>query len=352
MFFHILVSVMNVAVVGASGAVGQEMILCLHSERLVVGNVWLFASERSAGRMVDTPFGRLEIEEFSIRLILERKCRIVLLAVSGSFSREWSPALVDIGCIVIDNSSAFRYNEDVPLVIPEMNFATAVTELQRCARGLIIANPNCTTAISAMVLHPLHVAFGSIKTMICSTYQAASGAGEAGMRELEDAIASRSRGDSNFNPTVFSHNLCCNVIPAIDTPEPNGYTKEEMKMVWETRKIFADPNMRISCTAVRVPTMRAHCIAVSLELGVPVTPDKVREVLQLAPGVRLVDDLDKHKYPLPSEAAGRDEVLVGRIRQSLVFGNSGIDLFIAGDQLRRGAALNAVRICSALLPHM
>ena len=334
----------NVAVVGATGAVGKEMIACLHSERFPVHRLSLFASAKSAGAVVPTPFGQLPIEEFSVDAIKAAGCRIVLLAVSGSFSEEFTPQLVAAGCVVIDNSSAFRYHVDVPLVIPEINMTP--TSLPATG-GSIIANPNCTTAILAMALFPIHSKF-RVNTVIASTYQAASGAGEPGMAELEAAIRARANGQK-YNPQVFSHDLCCNVIPAIDVLQPNGYTKEEMKLAWETQKIFAAPDMRVSCTAVRVPTMRAHCIAASIQVDTDITPEEVRDLLSKSPGVVVVDDPANAVYPVPSSASGRADVEVGRIRQSLVFGNRGIDIFICGDQLLRGAALNAVRIAVKLV---
>ena len=325
---------MNVAIVGASGAVGKEMINCLHSEGVTVSRLGLFGSKNSAGRVFSTPFGEIVVEEFSLDKVSTYS--IVLLAVSGEFSLVWAPQLVAKGCLVIDNSSAFRYQGEVPLVVPEINFHHVVG-----GQANIIANPNCTTAICAMVLSPLRC-FG-IDSLICSTYQAASGAGDKGMAELESAISAHHL-QTTFTPTVFSHNICTNVIPAIDKPLPNGYTKEEMKLVWETQKIFDSPSWKISSTAVRVPTSRAHCVAATIVFGGPVNVHDVRERLANAPGVELIDDINNGFFPTPQLATSNPNVLVGRIRQNLVFGEKGIDLFIAGDQLLRGAALNAVRI--------
>ena len=337
-------SLRHVAVVGATGAVGKEMINCLYRLGYPFDSLFLFASEKSKGTTIETPDGStLTVSEFSVDEIVRSKCRIVLLAVSGTFSEQFSPALVQAGCIVIDNSSAFRYMETVPLVVPSLN--GLVLKKDELSGGKIIANPNCTSAISAMVLFPLHMKFGGIKRLIASTYQAASGAGEPGMAELSSAIAAHASG-TPFTPTVFSHNLCSNVIPCIDTVQPNGYTKEEMKLVWETQKIFNNKEIEISCTAVRVPTMRAHCISASIEFNQPVSVDQVREILVQSPGVVVVDNPGEKIYPVPTQASGKDDVFVGRIRQNLIFKKHGIDVFICGDQLLRGAALNAVEIAA------
>lgn len=324
----------DIAIVGATGAVGKEMISCLHSEQFAVKTLRLFASEKSAGRVVDTPFGAIQVEAFDVESVAQS--RIVLMAVSGDFSLQYSRELVRRGCVVIDNSSAFRYDVEVPLIVPELN-----GQLIQRAKAQIIANPNCTTAILAMALFPIYKGFG-VKRVIASTYQATSGAGEPGMLELEQAMAAHVE-KRPFTPSVFTHNICNNVIPCIDALQDNGYTKEEMKLAWESRKILG-ADMLISCTAVRVPTMRAHCIAATVETSKPVSVAEVVELLQAAPGVRVVNDSKSHQYPLPATATNSAEVEVGRIRQSLVFGDCGIDIFVCGDQLLRGAALNAVRI--------
>lgn len=336
----------RVALVGATGAVGKEMINCLFSEKYPIESLFLFASTKSVGAVMETPFGELAVAEFSVDAVLAAGARIVLLAVSGGFSEEFSPILAQKGCIVIDNSSAFRYMGNVPLVIPELNSETLPDITS--GKGCIIANPNCTTAILAMALFPIHQNFG-VKKVISSTYQAASGAGEPGVKELEAAMAARANGDFTFKPSVFSHNLCCNVIPCIDVVQANNYTKEEMKMVWETQKIFKNSNIQISCTAVRVPTIRAHCVSAVIETENEVSPDAVRSLLAVAPGVIVADDPVNKVYPVPADATGKYEILVGRIRQSLIFGSHGIEMFVSGDQLLRGAALNAVRIACHLV---
>jgi len=343
------VSINNVAIIGATGAVGKEMINCLYRLKYPMTELHLFASEKSKGIAIVLPDSQSKVvEEFSINAVVNiTKCGMVLMAVSVNFAEQYAPRLVDAGCMVIDNSSAFRYHDHVPLIVPGLNGDI----LDKEKGPMIISNPNCTTAIMAMVIHPLAQKFGRIKRIIASTYQAASGAGEAGMSELEDAIIAYANKDENFFPEIFSHNLCANVIPCIDSVTENDYTKEEMKMVWETRKIFSDPNIAISCTAVRVPTMRAHCISATIEFDHSISPADVRDCLKGTPGVTVTDDPRNKEYPVPSIASNRDEVFVGRIRRNLAFDkkNNGIDLFICGDQLLRGAALNAVEIALRLV---
>jgi aspartate-semialdehyde dehydrogenase len=241
---------------------------------------------------------------------------------------------------VVDNSSAFRLEDDVPLVVPEVN-ASAIGDAR------LIANPNCTTAIAVVALAPLHKAFG-IKRVIVSTYQATSGAGAEGMAELERETRRVLVDGEKAQNEVFAHPIAFNVIPHIDTFQPNGYTKEEMKVVWETRKIMGLPNLPVSCTAVRIPTMRVHAEAITIETERPVTPEAAREVLRAAAGVKVVDDVANKLYPMPLTATGQDDCEVGRIRQNLVFGDHGLDLFVCGDQLLKGAALNAVQIAERI----
>lgn len=331
---------LEVAVVGATGAVGVEVCTVLHSRSFPVGRLRLFASERSAGKALATPYGEVTIEAFSVAAV--RESAFAFLAVSGSFALEHAAALAASGGpIVIDNSSAFRMDPAVPLVVPEVN-AHAIGSAR------LIANPNCTTAIAAMVLHPLHVAFG-LRKVIVSSYQAASGAGAEGMQELREGLAQALNGE---RPTarVFAHPLPFNVIPHIDSFVENGYTKEEMKVTNETRKIFGHAALAISCTAVRIPTLRAHSEAITIETELPVSAEAARELLRKAPGVRVVDEPARNAYPMPLTATHAHDVEVGRIRQSLVFGERGLDLFVCGDQLLRGAALNAVLIAEAMLP--
>lgn len=324
---------------GATGAVGEEMIQVLHDRRFPLTKLVVLASERSAGKKVKTAYGELEVSLFS--LAAAQECDICLMAVSGEFSKEWSPQIVANGTtVVIDNSSAFRYDDDIPLVVPEVN-------AQSMKGKLLIANPNCTTAIAAMALWPLHQKF-TLKKVIMSTYQAASGAGAAGMTELEEETRKALNGEEVKNE-VFAHPLPFNLIPHIDSFQDNGYTKEEMKVVWETQKIFGSKDIACSCTAVRIPIKRAHSEAITIETAKEITVEAAREILRVAPGVELIDDPAQKKYPMPMTATKKYDVEVGRIRSSLIFQPFGLDLFVSGDQLLRGAALNAVLIAESKL---
>lgn len=328
----------SVAVIGVTGAVGKEMVNVLHDRKFPLSSLRLFASERSAGKTIETPYGNKTIEAFSVDAVAE--CAIALMAVSGDFAKEYAPQLAARGVTIIDNSSAFRYDADKPLIIPEIN-------PQAIGDAKIIANPNCTTAILAVALWPLHKAFG-LKKVIVSTYQAASGAGAEGMSELEEqakAYLATGKADNK----VFAHPLPFNLIPHIDVFQDNGYTKEEMKVTWESRKIMGLPDLALSCTAVRIPTMRAHAESAVIETEKPCSPAEARALLETAPGVTVVDDTAAKKYPMPLNASGKYDVEVGRIRQNVVFGDHGLELFVCGDQLLKGAALNAVQIAEELL---
>jgi len=242
---------------------------------------------------------------------------------------------------VIDNSSAFRMKPGVPLVVPEING-------DKDPEALLISNPNCTTAVGAMALWPLHQKF-KLKKVIMATYQAASGAGAEGMAELESGLTAYVKDGKVSPPEYFAHQLPFNVIPQIDAFQDNGYTKEEMKVVWETQKIFGDKDIACSCTAVRIPTLRAHSEAITIETEQEISPDAAKDVLRTAPGVELIDEPANKKYPMPLTATKKYDVEVGRIRSSLVFQKHGLDFFVSGDQLLRGAALNAVMIAEAKL---
>ncbi|MFN3447970.1 MAG: aspartate-semialdehyde dehydrogenase [Roseococcus sp.] len=329
---------MRVGVIGATGAVGQELVEVLGRRRFPVTELKLFASQRSAGTTVATPFGEVAIEAFCFEAA--RTLDLALLAVSGDFARQHARALAAEGVAVVDNSSALRLEPDVPLVVPEVN-AEAIGEAR------LIANPNCTTAILVVALEPLRRAFG-LRRVIVSTYQAASGAGAEGMAELERETRRVLVEGQPARHEVFAHPLAFNVIPQIDAFQPNGYTREEMKVVWESRKIMGLPDLPVSCTAVRIPTMRVHAEAVTIETERPVTPEAAREVLARAPGVKLVDDPALQRYPMPLTATGQDDVEAGRIRANPVFGERGLDLFLCGDQLLKGAALNAVQIAERM----
>lgn len=328
---------LHVGVIGATGAVGVELINVMFDRNFPVGELTLFASERSAGKTVETKYGTKTIALFSVEEA--KQCDIVFLAVSGDFAKEFAPQIAE-GALVIDNSSAFRLNDDVPLIVPEINGDLAKT-------AKLIANPNCTTAIAAVALWPLHKAFG-LKKVFVSTYQAASGAGQLGMNELREGLAAGLEGKP-VPAEVFAHPLAFNVIPHIDSFQENGYTREEMKVTWETRKIFGTPNLPVSCTAVRIPTERTHSESIVIETEKVVTPAAAREALANAKGVKLVDDPANNVYPMPINATKQYDVEVGRIRSNLIFGDHGLELFVAGDQLLKGAALNAVQIAEAYI---
>jgi aspartate-semialdehyde dehydrogenase len=333
---------LKVGVVGVTGAVGQEVIDVLGKRSFPVSELKLFASARSAGKEMATPFGDLKIEEFTLEAA--RGCDVVFLAVSGDFALEWAEKIAEgeDGALVIDNSSAFRYTDGIPLVVPEIN-----AEAARKSKKKIVANPNCTTAIALMALAPLHKEFG-IKRCIMSTYQAASGAGAPGMQELEEGTKAYVAGDKVSN-SVFAHQLPFNVIPHIDKFLDDKYTKEERKVTWETRKIMDLPDLPVSCTCVRIPTLRAHAESITIETEKPVEMDKAYEVLNAATGVVVTDDISQNLYPMPITASKKYDVEVGRLRLNDVFGDYGLDMFVVGDQLLRGAALNAVLIAEAVM---
>eukprot|EP00953_Heterococcus_sp_UTEX-ZZ885_P022999 12674-Heterococcus_DN1.PRE.3 len=278
----------TIGVVGATGAVGEEIVSVLHRRGFPVKELKLFSSARSAGKVKSTPLGDITIKEFSVEEA--RTCDYVFLAVDSDFAKEYAMKITENdGPVVIDNSSAWRMDPDVPLVVPEINISAA--------RGKkLIANPNCTTSIALMALYPLHKEFG-IKRCIISTYQAASGAGAPGMQELLDETKK-----------IFAHPLPLNVIPHIDKFQDNMYTKEEMKVAWESRKIMDLPDLLISCTSVRIPTLRAHSESITIETNKAITADRAREVLRQSQGVRVVDDPLNNQYPMPLTATGSFDV--------------------------------------------
>ena len=346
---------LHVAIAGATGAVGVEMLKTLERRNFPVASLKLLASARSAGKKAAFRGEELVIEEMTEASF--KGVDVALFSAGAGVSKQFRQAVVDAGAVMIDNSSAFRLEDDVPLVVPEVN-----PEDVRWHKG-VIANPNCTTIIMLVAVAPLHRAFG-LKRLVASTYQSASGAGAKGMLELLaqtkallaeakdlDELAERYRDvlARIDPPKAFVDPLAFNVFPHIDVFQPNGYTKEEMKMVNESRKMLHDPSLRISCTSVRVPSLRAHSESLNLEFSRKVTPEMVREVLATAPGVIVVDDPANNKYPLPIDASGHGAVLAGRIRQDVSNPDgTGIDMFVAGDQLLKGAAYNAVQIAELL----
>jgi aspartate-semialdehyde dehydrogenase len=328
----------HVAVVGATGAVGIEMIKTLEKRQFPVGKLTLLASARSAGKKLkfdgkDTVVTELTKDSFA-------GIDIALFSAGGSISREFAPVAAKAGCVVIDNSSAFRMDDTVPLVIPEINASDVKKH-----RG-IIANPNCTTAITLMALYPLHQAFG-VKRIFASSYQAVSGTGAKAIEELERQVHQVVHGKP-VTKEVYPHQIAFNVLPHVDSFLPSGYTKEEMKMENEGRKIMHHPSFRASVTCVRVPVYRAHSVAVSAEFEKPVTVEAAREVLKKAPGLDVVDNPENKEYPLPLYVAEKYNCEVGRLRKDCALEN-GLCFWVAGDQLLKGAALNAVQIAEVLL---
>jgi aspartate-semialdehyde dehydrogenase len=328
----------HVAVVGATGAVGIEMIRTLEKRKFPVAKLTLLASARSAGKKLkfrgkDVTVGELTKDSF-------KGVDIALFSAGGIISKEFAPIAARAGCVVVDNSSAFRMDATVPLVIPEIN-ADDVKKHQG-----IIANPNCTTAITLMALYPLHQAFG-VKWIFASSYQAVSGTGAKAIEELKRQVGEIVAGRP-ATKAVYPHQIAFNVLPHIDSFLPTGYTKEEMKMENEGRKIMHHPAFRASVTCVRVPVYRSHSIAVSAEFEKPVSVAAARKVLAKAPGLDLVDEPENRKYPMPLFTSEKDNCEVGRIRKDCALDN-GLCFWVCGDQLLRGAALNAVLIAEELL---
>lgn len=328
----------RVAIVGATGAVGQEILRVLEEKDFPVDRLTLFASQRSVGKTL--VFKGDKVRTTLLKSASFKGVDVAFFSAGADVSRKFAETARDAGAIVIDNTSAFRYHDDVPLVVPEVN----PEDVQR-HQG-IIANPNCTATIAAVVLWPIHERFG-LEKVIISTYQSASGAGAKAIKELEKHTESYLRGEKQQSKE-FVHPLPFNIIPHIDAFEENGYTKEEMKVAREIQKIFHDGEIKISVTAVRIPILRAHSEAITVKTEKKVRPEAVREVLLRARGVEVVDEPAKNRYPMPLTAAHKYNVEVGRIRQSLVFGEKGIDFFVSGDQLLKGAALNAVQIAELL----
>jgi aspartate-semialdehyde dehydrogenase len=330
-----------VAIAGATGAVGVELMACLEQRKFPLSELRLLASARSAGKTL-----RFRGDDLAVRELTDESLAgvdIALFSAGGAQSKRFAPAAVKAGAVVVDNSSAFRMNQDVPLVVPEINAAAMR------GHGGIIANPNCVAIVAATPLWPLHQK-ARIKRLVMSTYQAASGAGAAAMEELSESTRAFLEGRS-FTPKVLPHPYAFNVFSHNTKVDPEtGYNEEETKVMQETRKIFGEPNLRVTATCVRVPVLRAHCIALNIELEDALTPAEARAILSTAPGVRVVDELERNYFPMPVDASGKDEVLVGRIRRD-VSDPSGksLSLFVAGDQLRKGAALNAVQIAERLL---
>ncbi len=328
----------HVAVVGATGAVGIEMIKTLEKRNFPVSTLTLLASARSKGKKLTFKKGEITVKELTKDSF--KGIDIALFSAGGSISKEFAPAAVKDGCVVVDNSSAFRMDASVPLVVPEVNARDV-----KAHKG-IIANPNCTTAITLVALYPLHAAFG-VKRIFASSYQAVSGTGAKAIEELRRQVGQIVSGQP-VTREVYPHQIAFNVLPHVDAFLPSGYTKEEMKMQNEGRKIMHHPSFLASVTCVRVPVYRAHSVAVSAEFEKPVTVEAARAVLGKAPGVDVVDTPEKCEYPLPLYVAEKDNCQVGRLRMDCAMEN-GLCFWVSGDQLLKGAALNAVQIAEVLL---
>ncbi|HEY9826645.1 MAG TPA: aspartate-semialdehyde dehydrogenase [Stenomitos sp.] len=328
----------RVAILGATGAVGAELLQLLDERHFPLSELKLLASARSAGQEIEFKGQKLRVEEVTEQSL--KGVDIVLASAGGSVSQKWAPKAVDAGAVVIDNSSAFRMDPTVPLIVPEVN-PEAIASHQG-----IIANPNCTTILMTVALWPLHQV-QPIQRIIAATYQSASGAGARAMEELKVQAQAILNGET---PTTecFPYPLAFNLFPHNSDLNDDGYCVEETKMILETRKIFGVPELRVSATCVRVPVLRAHSEALNIEFAQPFPVETARTLLQKAPGVKLVEDWQRNYFPMPLEASGQDDVLVGRIRQDASH-PCGLELWLSGDQIRKGAALNAVQIAELLL---
>jgi aspartate-semialdehyde dehydrogenase len=328
----------HVAIVGASGAVGVEMIKTLERRSFPIGKLTLLASKRSAGKTLKYRGSEIAIQELTESAF--ENVDIALFSAGGGISKQFAPFAVKAGSVVVDNSSAFRIDPNVPLVVPEIN-----PEDAKSHQG-IIANPNCTTAITLMALHPLHKAFG-VTRVFASSYQAVSGTGAQAISELENQVKQIAN-NQEVTKEVYPHQIAFNVLPHVDDFLESGYTREEMKLENEGRKIMHHDDFKASVTCVRVPVYRAHSIAISAEFKKPVTVDAAMRVLSEAPGLDVVDDTQNNVYPLPLIASGKDHCEVGRLRLDCALDN-GLCFWVAGDQLLKGAALNAVQIAELLV---
>jgi aspartate-semialdehyde dehydrogenase len=327
----------NLAIAGVTGAVGQEFLKILHERDFPFDSLKVLASSRSKGKKIEFKGKEYIVEELTKKSF--NRIDIALFSAGGARSKEFAPVAAQAGVVVVDNSSAFRMDPDVPLVIPEIN----PQQIEK-HKG-IIANPNCSTIIAIVPVWPLHKA-NSVKRMVISTYQAASGAGYSAMLELEN----QTREILEPTCTAFPYQIAFNVFNHNSKLDATGYNLEEVKMVKETQKIFDCPDIAITCTCIRIPVFRAHCESINLEFTDPIIPDQVRDLLSTAPGVSIIDDRENNRFPMPIDATDKDDVFVGRVRQDdSIPDNRGINIWVAGDQLRKGAALNAVQIAEKLL---
>ncbi|WP_107667566.1 aspartate-semialdehyde dehydrogenase [Cyanothece sp. BG0011] len=328
----------NVAILGATGAVGTELLELLESRNFPLNNLKLLASPRSAGTILNYKGETIKVEAVEAKAFND--VDLVLASAGGSTSKAWAQTIVDAGAVMVDNSSAFRMNPDVPLIVPEINPEAAANH-----QG-IIANPNCTTILMAVAIYPLHQV-QPIERIVVSTYQSASGAGARAMEEVKIQSQAILKGEDP-KAEILPYPLAFNLFPHNSPLTETGYCEEEMKMVNETRKIFNTPHLKITATCVRVPVLRAHSEAINLEFKEPFSVAQAREIIANSPGVQLLEDWQKNYFPMPIDASGKDDVLVGRIRQDISHAN-GLELWICGDQIRKGAALNAVQIAELLM---
>ena len=324
---------MKIGILGATGAVGRQMLDCLIEQEIPVDDLVLLASKKSAGQII-----KFKGKDYMVREVNHDSFEgldVVLGASSNEVAKQYKDDIVKAGAVFIDNSSAFRMDDDVPLIVPEINGNDAKKH-----KG-VISNPNCSTIITLMAINAINK-LSKVKVMIASTYQAVSGAGKGGIDELNNEI-----GDVNYKPSVFPYTIAYNCIPCIGSLKDNLYTSEEMKMENEGKKILHNDDLRVTCTCVRVPVLRSHCISVSLKCERPLSVSEVREALSKEKGVILYDDVLDNKYPMPLVTSNQDKVYVGRIREDRVL-DGGISLFCSGDQIRKGAASNAVQIIKCL----
>ena len=324
---------MKIGILGATGAVGRQMLDCLIEQEIPVDDLVLLASKKSAGQIIKFKDKDYEVKEVNHDSF--KGLDVVLGASSNEVAKQYKDDIVKVGAVFIDNSSAFRMDDDVPLIVPEINGNDAKKH-----KG-VISNPNCSTIITLMAINAINK-LSKVKVMIASTYQAVSGAGKGGIDELNNEI-----NDIEYKPSVFPYTIAYNCIPCIGSLKDNLYTSEEMKMENEGKKILHNDDLRVTCTCVRVPVLRSHCISVSLKCERPLSVTEVREALSKEDGVILYDDVLDNKYPMPLVTSDQDKVYVGRIREDRVL-DGGISLFCSGDQIRKGAASNAVQIIKCL----
>jgi aspartate-semialdehyde dehydrogenase len=335
---------LRVAIVGATGAVGVEFMKVLERRRFPVDELVLLASKRSAGTTLTFQGRPHVVRELTPGSF--QGCQLALFSASSAVSKQYRQACVDAGALMVDNSSAFRMEEGVPLVVPEINGDEAAKALvSRGGKG-VIANPNCTTIIALMALAPLHRAV-PIKRVVAATYQAASGAGHAAMEELAESTRAHLEGRP-YEPKVLPHPYAFNLFPHNSPYLENGYCEEEMKLLKESRKILGEPQLRITGTCVRVPVMRTHAEALNVEFSAPLPVERAYAILRGAPGVTVLEDRARNRWPMPVDAAGKDDVYVGRIRADHSQPNT-LDVWVVGDQLLKGAALNAVQCAEVAL---